>query len=211
MNINPLNHNSIYIGSHNILKSVNAGGSFTRILIPPAACDTCDLAISAFRVAPTDTNTIYVAYQGPIVHWDGYQQRVLFKSQKSGDSLIWTDLTDKPGSLLHLYGITSIEVSPDNDSTLWISFGGFWHQDDPYHHRVLFSPDGGKSWNNDTNYSKGLPNCPVNCLKYLKGGNDRILAGTDRGVFYRDNDTPEWQPFNTGSEDQDRNLWQGNL
>jgi len=37
----------------------------------------------------------------------------------------------------------------------------------------------------------------LNIWKY-----DRIhswkLAGTDMGVFYRDNDIPEWQPFNTG-------------
>jgi len=57
------------------------------------------------------------------------------------------------------------------------------------------SVDGGHNWKD---YSKGLPNMPVNCLKYKNGSQGGIFAGTDVGVFYIDrtfSDTT-WVPLN---------------
>jgi len=200
LDINPVNHKSIYIGCHNIWRFTNPDSTLTKIHIPFGfGVDTTAQAIRTFAVAPTDTLTLYVAYNGPYDAWVSKQREKFIRTKNGGAD--WTNLSEITNSfwdLLRMYGITDIEVSPTTPDHVWISFGGFWHQDDSYHHRVLFSPDGGQTWNNDTYYSKGLPNCPVNCLKYLKGGNGSLLAGTDMGVFYRDNDTPEWQPFNTG-------------
>ena len=61
--------------------------------------------------------------------------------------------------------------------------------------RVLLSTNGGMNWN--TSYSNGLPNMPVNSLKYMQKGG-RLFAGTDAGVFYRDKSMSKWELFNAG-------------
>ncbi len=194
--INPQNHKSIYIGYHNLWKSVHYGdtGSFFKIQVTPVDSTGNNDGIRALAIAPRDSATIYLAYDGPINSSQGYQHKKLFRSKNNGQS--WTDLTSSLGSLLHKYGITSIEVSPTNPDSLWIAFGGFWN--DPAHHRVLVSSDSGSTRDTSANYSAGLPNSPVNCIKYMNGSNGRLFAATDEGVFYRDKYVSEWQPFNTG-------------
>ncbi len=201
--INPQNHKSVYIGYHNLWKSIHYGdlNTFTKIAIPIVnPPNYASDGISAFCISPSDTNTIYVAYAGPIIYWPGYQTSKLFRSIDNGEN--WTDLTYtlnlSSNPLLNYYGITSIEVSPTNRDSVWLSFGGYWSQDDSGHQRVLLSTNKGDSWNIDSGYSTGLPNTPVNCIKYMKGGNGRLFVGTDIGVFYRDNNCTEWQPFNSG-------------
>ncbi len=197
--INPQNHKSVYIGYQNLWKSVQAGekGTFTKITITPDTCSNCSDGIRAFCIAPTDTNTIYVAYDQPIT--SGGQQVKFVKESMTNNVLTWTDLTQKTPTFYHLlcfYGITSIEVSPTNKDSVWITFGGFLNQGDPNNVRVMCSTNGGITW--DSLYSAGLPNTPVNCIKYMKGNGGRLFVGTDVGVFYRDKYCTEWQPFNTG-------------
>jgi len=199
LGINPLNHKSIYIGCHSLWRSFHYGdyGTYSRILIPFG--DTIPDPISAFTIAPSDSMIIYVAFDGPYDYWGHKQHEKFVKTTNGGTS--WTDLTQATTAFQNLstqYGITSIEVSPTHPDSVWISFGGYWNQWDPAHHRVLLSINGGNTWNIDSNYSAGLPNTPVNCLKYMKGNSRRIFAGTDVGVFYRDKYSSEWQPFNTG-------------
>ena len=199
LNINPQNHKSIYIGSHDIWRSFNGGGVFSKISIPFPSGNANQDAIYAFTIAPSDTSRIYVAFMGPYDAWIYPQHEKFIRTIDGGVS--WTNLTVPLTTLDTLstyYGITSIEVSPTNRDSVWITFGGYWNQSDPAHHRVLLSIDGGNTWNASANYSAGLPNSPVNCLKYMKGNNGRLFAGTDVGVFYRDKYSTEWQPFNSG-------------
>lgn len=197
--INPQNHKSIYLGYHNLWKSIQDGdiGTFTQMFIPPAFCNNCNDGIRDCCIAPTDSNTIYVGYDKPIT--SGGQQVKFVKETMTNNGLIWTDLTQKTSTfnhLLSLYGITSIEVSPTNKDSVWITFGGFLNQGDPNHVRVMISADGGNTW--DSLYSAGLPNTPINCIKYMKGNGGRLFVGTDVGVFYRDKYCTEWQSFNMG-------------
>lgn len=196
LGINPQNPRSIYIGCHNLWKSENYGNvnTFNKISIPYGNSNPDP--ISAFVIAPSDTSTLYVAFNGPYSFWGNKQQEKLIKTTNEGKD--WEDLTNNLQSLSTAYGITAIEVSPTNPDSVWIAFGGYWYQWDPQHHRVLLSTDGGTTWNMGAGYSQGLPNSPVNCLKFMKGGQGRLFAGTDMGVFYRDNYSTEWQPFNSG-------------
>ncbi|MEP7128451.1 MAG: T9SS type A sorting domain-containing protein, partial [Chitinophagales bacterium] len=43
-----------------------------------------------------------------------------------------------------------------------------------------------------------LPNIPVSCIAYQRNANDMLYAGTDFGVFYRNNNMSDWEPFNDG-------------
>lgn len=86
--------------------------------------------------------------------------------------------------------ISHVEVDPANEKNVWVSFSGF-----SAGNKVFFSADGGQTW---TNRSAGLPNIPVNVLKYQAGIPGALYAGTDGGVFYIDNTFSSWQYYNTG-------------
>ena len=87
----------------------------------------------------------------------------------------------------NMYGITSIEIDPNNQKRDWINQGGF--------------SDGNKVFLFDnetvTNISGNLPNIPVNCIAYQKNSPDRIFIGTDIGVYYSDYNSGFWQRYGT--------------
>ena len=195
--LNPQNHKTVFFGAQNLYKSYDKL-TYTCIKVPVVDSINLKDPISVFDIATTDSNTIYVAFDSP--PWS--QQHLKFlKSTNYGAS--WEDLTYKVTEvvygntipLLERYSITDIVISPTDPHTLWISFGGVltpWLDSA----RVMVSHDDGEHW---TNFAKkGLPSLPVNCLRYMKGYNDRLFAATDAGVFYWDNSQTQWQPFNTG-------------
>ena len=133
--------------------------------------------------------TIYAAY-------DWLTSSELIKSHNHNGGYDWENINGPVSQYVNdWYKITSVEVSPTNKDTVWIGFGGFLNDYDVHKIRVMLSVNGGASWAPD--YSSGLPNMPVNCLKYTSKGR-RLFAATDAGVFYRDYTMSNWQSFNTG-------------
>ena len=196
LKLNPQNHKTVFWGAHNLYKSYDRLVT-TCIKVNINQANGYFDGISAFDIAPSDSNIIFVAYDLPT--WTGQPVKFL-RSTNYGST--WDDLTNKVTTqvygqtipLLDRYGITDIVISPTDPRKIWISFGGIltpWLDSA----RVLVSFDAGENW---TNVSRGLPALPINCIRYMKGYNDRLFAGTDVGVFYLDNDQTQWQPFNTG-------------
>lgn len=87
--------------------------------------------------------------------------------------------------------ITSFEFHPNNDSIFWISISGFGT-------RKVFQTNNAGLTGNWIDISGGMPPIPVNCLRYQPSSPDRLYAGTDLGVYYRDNGTRVWIPYNDG-------------
>lgn len=87
--------------------------------------------------------------------------------------------------------VTSYEFHPENDSIFWISISGFGTK------KVFQTTNAGlnSSW---SDLSGGMPPIPVNCLRYQSNSPDRLYAGTDLGVYYRDKGTKVWIPYNDG-------------
>lgn len=86
--------------------------------------------------------------------------------------------------------ISSLAVDPANEKHVWVSFSGY-----SAGNKVFYSPDAGQTW---TNISAGMPNIPVSMLVCQQGVPGALYAGTDGGVFYRDNNFSSWQYYNTG-------------
>ncbi len=85
--------------------------------------------------------------------------------------------------------ITSIAVNPDDSPEVWIGLSGF-----VLNQKVYRSLDAGVTW---TNQSAGLPNLPIHCLVYEDNNGSpggALYAGTDNGVYYRDNIFGIWIP-----------------
>jgi hypothetical protein len=85
---------------------------------------------------------------------------------------------------------TSFAVNDEDPLHVWISFSGTTAT-----RKVYESFDGGASW---TNRSLDLPNVPVNSVVMQPGSPNGIYAGTDIGVFYIDDYTPDWLPYGSG-------------
>ncbi|MBN2893262.1 MAG: T9SS type A sorting domain-containing protein [Bacteroidales bacterium] len=71
--------------------------------------------------------------------------------------------------------ITEIDVSPTDESLIWLSVGNFLEGK-----KVFQSTDAGLTW---TNISYNLDNIPVNTVKYDQNTNT-LFVGTDVGLFY---------------------------
>lgn len=181
--INPQNSRSLYWGFHNLYRTSNRGLDTTKISI---AVPGHQGAVSAFTFSAEDTCRIYVAY-------DSLSDYKFLRSHFLNGTYVWTNLTSGLWPYAWYYNIATIEVSPTNSDSVWIGFGGFLRNGD--NQRIMLSTDSGRTW--QTNYSVGLPNMPVNCIRFSKLGG-RVFAGTDVGVFYRDKTMSRWQPFNVG-------------
>jgi len=214
MVFNPVDYDEIFLGYQNIYKATvdaNQNPPVVNNFSQPPFFDFSQHAIwytdvlAAIAIAPSNENIIYIAYAGKFP-WDnsipGWKETPkLFKTIDKGQN--WTDLTDNLNYessnnedwALYKCGITSIAIAPDNPNNIWISFGNFASGLNGTQYRVLYSTNGGSSFQDL--YSSSLPNLPVNSAKAIgSNGNYSIFIGTDAGVF-RYNDTEhEWEPFN---------------
>ncbi len=126
--------------------------------------------VRCLAIAPSDGNVIYVA-----------RNDLLVRSDFGGG--FWQPID---GGLPNL-SPTSFAVDPIDPMHVWISFSGTSAGS-----KVYESFSGGDTWNN---LSIGLPNVPVNSLALDPGMVNGIYAGTDLGVFYRDDILGAWEPF----------------
>lgn len=85
--------------------------------------------------------------------------------------------------------VTDLEVDPFDSNTIYISNGSVDNQN-----KVLKSIDAGDTW---TDISGSLPIHPVGAIELYSERPGAIFAGTNAGVFYRDNQLDDW--FEIGS------------
>lgn len=145
--------------------------------------------LSAIAVAPSDGDIVYAAYSEPA--WSNEARKRIFRSLDGGRK--WQDMS---AGLVgaRWAGITDIAVNPEDAFEVWVSVDGFWMEENGTLHKVYRSQDGGETWQN---VSTGLPNLPVNCLLYLNQ-QEKVLCGTDAGVYQIDAEGNEWTPFRDG-------------
>ncbi len=83
--------------------------------------------------------------------------------------------------------ITYITISDIDPEKIWVTFSGFSNGN-----KVFTSTTGGDTW---TNISGSLPNIPVNCIVHQSNSNDGIYIGTDLGIYYKNNNSNDWELF----------------
>ena len=157
-------------------------------------------AVSAIEISPMDAERIYVAYWGA-GNFGGSQH---FKNQlfyKPGIGNQWVNRTPGfgtacsgcdpgPNSCSPYYptcfnSITGIVTDPEDYERVWICYRGFDYAPDgklssEKKNGVMYSEDAGVTWHH---MNTGLPNFPINCIRYQQGTDDILYVGTDAGVF----------------------------
>lgn len=80
--------------------------------------------------------------------------------------------------------ISDIAVDPEDSDIVWISLGSFVEGQ-----KVLKSEDGGITWEN---HSGCLPNIPFSSIICQGGASNQIYAGSDFGLYYKDDNLGDW-------------------
>lgn len=167
--LSPTNHKTLYCAFRELFTSTDQGTNWTKISTQLAGSDP----MKSLSVAPSNEKYIYM---GTYVK--------IFRTSNGGTT--WTDIG--AGSPIgDTAALTSICVHPTTPKWAWVTYAGF-----SAGQKVYKTTDAGATW---TNVSGSLPNVSVNCAVYQKGSNDGIYAGTDLGVFYRDNTMNDWVRF----------------
>jgi photosystem II stability/assembly factor-like uncharacterized protein len=167
--IDPYNPYRIAAGYTNVWISDDQGDSWNM-----ASNWSNEEQVSCLAIAPSDGNVIYVG-----------RSDLLMRSTLGGAA--WESIQ---GPELPQRRPTSFAVDPENPQHVWVSFSGTTAGQ-----KVYESLDGGDTW---TDRSAGLPNVPVNSVVLAPGTVDGVYAGTDLGVFYRDDLLNTWEPFGEG-------------
>lgn len=166
--MDPQDPQILYAGFGEVWKTFNGGASWVQISALGGG------TLQSLTVAPSDPQYIYAASQNNI-----------FRTRNGGQT--WANIT----AGVTLGGaITYIAVSHEDPEKLWVTLSGYSPGN-----KIFASTNAGNSW---TNYSGSLPNLPANCVVQQKNSADALYVGTDIGIYYRNRNMPDWEPFNAG-------------
>jgi photosystem II stability/assembly factor-like uncharacterized protein len=166
--IDPEDPMTLYGGYNHVWKTTNQGVSWFIV------SNFTGGSISILEIAPSDPNVLYAGTSGTIYR------------TTDGGATNWTAITRPSGA----GSITDLVIHALDPNHIWVTSSGFVAGQ-----KVYESFDAGATW---TNVSTTLPNVPVNCITFQENSPDRVYAGTDIGVWYRDLTSPDWVEFNEG-------------
>lgn len=179
--LQPGNPSAFLAGYSNLWKTYDRGENWIKLSdFPPLPGGNVSVPASALAIAPSDTQTIYLAHR--IYH--GFNQPSdMWRTTDGGDN--WTNITaGLPDSLYFSY----IAVDPSDPQRLWVTASGFVDSA-----KVYESKDGGNTW---INISRNLPNLPANCITAQDSSASHLIyVGMDRGVYYLSDSLDEWQLY----------------
>jgi len=166
--MHPTDHNTLYVAKNEIYKTTDGGDTWSDI----SNGISQGSKYRAISISPVNPDYIYAT--------DGY---TMWSTTDGGQN--WTTITPSVSST-----ITYIACSDTDAKELWISLSGFNGSE-----KALKSTNTGANW---INISTGLPNIPINCIVHQKESNGLLYAGTDVGVYVKNDGMANWQLYSSG-------------
>lgn len=199
-----------YSGIKDVFKSVDSGRTWCQVsefAKKNVYINPNGHSISAIKVAPSNPQTVYVAFNA----FPECCNPLLFRTKSGGTTCrgvcsapdgmdAWEQiqipkietLSGQEGWINSYHSVKTLAVSYQNENIVWIGFNRFDLKDLTF--TVHKTTDGGITWQKDDD---GLPVYPVTKLVYVNGSNDALFAGTTNGVYYKQGNE-KWQLFGTG-------------
>jgi photosystem II stability/assembly factor-like uncharacterized protein len=179
---NPLNSNSLFIGSNKLYKSTNQGLSW-NVISPDLTGNTgvgsfspiVYETITTIAVSAADTNVIYAGTD------DGHVWTTV------NNGINWNDISNG----LPVRRVTRIAADPFDPLKAYVTLSGYRYHDNMSH--IYSTDDGGQSW---TDIGGNLPDVPANDI-VIDSINNALYIATDAGVFYSYTGSTNWQVLGT--------------
>lgn len=212
--IDPTNSNivycSIYYGS--LYRSTN-GGSYFQSMLSSDDHGEDGAWITPYAIAPSNTKVLYAGYENV---WKSNNYGIdWFKAfdQQTGSTFRSIAISPSDEDVVYaatysrLYrtkdggnswdriftsnlAITYIAVHPTDPDKVWITFSGYSENT-----KVM---EINLATGKEKNLTGNLPNVPANSIVYQKNSPDRLLVGTDIGVYYSDYGSDYWERYGEG-------------
>lgn len=173
LELTPGQNEIAYFGTHRVWRSVNNGSNWT-----PISGDLTQggnnyfYTLTCLAVSPLNPNYIMSGSGDGLVHI----------STDNGQS--WQNITDG----LPVRWITNVLFDPQDENTIYATVSGFrWDETLPH---VYKSTDLGANWQE---ISGNLPELPVNCMVIDPDDSQRMIVGTDAGIFMSIDGGENWE------------------
>lgn len=166
--------------------------------------------IRTIAVSPVDNNYKFMAYGGDT---DSGVEKLYYTKDEadltpytvnpSGEStgMIWHDLTSTLDGIINNKGIRYIACDPLKKNVIWLGMEHF-NSVGVTSNRVLKLTIDENNISNSTveDFSNGLPNTPVNILRFEPGKHRELWCGNDIGVYKLDLDDPQGPTWHCKTE-----------
>jgi len=189
--------NEVYLGGNVLFKSTDGAMTWTPISPDLTRDDKTkqqhsggpvELDLSGAETFDTILS-IAISPVDPKVIWVGTDDGIVQMTHDGGEN--WTNVSAAMANLSEWGRIQQIEASPFSADTCYVAVD--FHEldnDKPY---VFKTHDSGKTW---TAISAGLPaSDPARVVREDPNRRGFLVAGTDTGLFYSDNDGADWKPL----------------
>ena len=170
--MHPSRPDTMYCANRDIARSFDGGDTWPTFVDP------------GFTASDRTINCMVQCESAPDYMYISNGRQIKRTSNINAPSVNWVDVTNNVPSG-DSYVISSITMDPDLTSRLWVCLSGYNST-----HKVYYSADWGGTWQNITG---NLPNVPMQAIAYEPGSNNGVYLGSDVGVFYRNDDMPEWE------------------
>jgi hypothetical protein len=172
--MDPNDSQRLYFGTLRVYQTNDGATSWTAIS-PDLTGGSPYGVTSAIAVAPSDSNTVYVATTDSRIH---------VSTNAINGAVNWTDISH---GLPNRY-ITQVIVNPANSMTAYVTFSGYSGFVDNQGH-VFTTTNGGLTW---SDISGTLPNVPVNDIVVDPDIANTLYIATDVGAFSSSDNGNTW-------------------
>jgi len=162
-----------YFGTHRVWRSINNGQSWTAISGDlTQGLDNYFHSLTCLAISPLNTDYIMSGAGDGIIHI----------STDYGQN--WQNITEG----LPVRWITDVVFDPQDENTIYVTISGFrWDEELPH---VFKSVDLGQNW---TSISGNLPEIPVNQLVIDPDNSNKLIVGTDAGIYMSIDAGENWE------------------
>jgi PKD repeat protein/photosystem II stability/assembly factor-like uncharacterized protein len=165
--------NTMFVGMNDVWRTNNVKANFTNSIQWQNISDgigggKCDV----LENSPANTNILYV----------GKSSQLYRSANAMDEEVVFANLsTNVPGS----GSIKDIEAHPYDENIVYLTKGD----------KVYRSFDKGQSWED---FSGTLPEVSMNTIEYYESSQGGVYAGSDVGIYYRDDSMDDWIDFSNG-------------
>jgi len=191
--ISPHDPNVIYFGMQVVMKSSDAGKSWSAISPDLTRNDKSKQQISGGPISKDDTgteyyDTVFTIAESPVekdLLWAGSDDGLVHVTRDGGRN--WADVT--PKEMPEWSMVSLIEASPHDSGTAYLAIDR--HRFDDHQPYIYRTSDLGKTW---TKITDGIPaGSYVHAVREDSVRKGLLYAGTETGVFVSFDDGAHWQ------------------